>query len=89
MIHLETDAQRILTEMGRKQADFTGVRLKALNIPWTKMHRSTMARAQETGKIISHSLAEVPVEHCSLLEEGAPIPPEPPIGHWRPEKSAS
>lgn len=88
-ILLETDLQRVLTEMGRKQADFTGNRLKALNYPWTKMYRSTMTRAQETGKIISGSLPEVPVEHCSLLEEGAPIPPEPPLGHWRPEKSAS
>lgn len=85
----ETDLKRILTELGRKQADFTGNRLKALNFDWTKMIRSTMTRAQETGKIISQSLPDVPVEHCSLLEEGAPIPPEPPIGHWRPEKSAS
>lgn len=83
----ETDAKRILTEMGRKQADFTGSRLKSLNIDYTKMIRSTMSRAQETGKIISQSLPELPVELCSLLEEGAPIPPEPPIGHWRPEKS--
>lgn len=85
---IETDKQRILTEMGRKQAEFTGNRLKTLNIPWTKMIRSTMSRAQETGKIISMSLPEtLAVENCSLLEEGAPIPPEPPIGHWRPEKS--
>lgn len=85
----ETDLARVLTQLGRKQADFTGNRLKALNFDWTKMIRSTMTRAQETGKIISQSLPDVPVESCSLLEEGAPIPPEPPIGHWRPEKSAS
>lgn len=85
----ETDLQRVLTEVGRKQAGFTGNRLKTLNINWTKMHRSTMSRAQETGHIISQALPDVPVEHSSLLEEGAPIPPEPPIGHWRPETSAS
>lgn len=64
----------------------TGKRLKELNYPITKVVYSTMTRAQETGKIISSHLPEdVPVENCSLIEEGAPIPPEPPVGHWRPE----
>ena len=45
-----------------------------------------MARAQETGAIISSFLSEdLPVSHCSLLREGAPIPPEPKVGGWRPE----
>lgn len=48
-----------------------------------------MTRAQETGKIISGKLPAVPLENCSLIEEGAPIAPEPPIGHWRPEPSVS
>lgn len=84
-----TDAQRFLTDVGRQQAEFTGVRLKALDIPWDRMVKSTMTRAQETGKIIGQQVGEgIPlVEHCSLLEEGAPIAPEPPIGHWRPEPS--
>lgn len=74
--------------IGKQQAEFTGDRLKSLEIPWDKMIKSTMTRAQETGKIISTKIETIPaIEHCSLLEEGAPIPPEPPIGHWRPEPS--
>lgn len=41
-----TDADRLLTEIGRKQAAFTGDRLKILQIPFDKMIRSTMTRAQ-------------------------------------------
>ena len=44
-----------------------------------------MTRATETGKIISKHLSDVPVEYCSLIREGAPIPPEPPLNNWRPE----
>lgn len=68
----------------------TGDRLKTLEIPWTDMIWSTMTRAQETGTIISKALPSSPkVVNCSLIEEGAPIPPEPPIGHWRPEDSVN
>lgn len=86
-----SDPQRYLTEIGRQQAEFTGERLKALEIPWDRLVKSTMTRAQETGKIIAQKLDATPsvVEHCSLIEEGAPIAPEPPIGHWRPEPSVS
>lgn len=45
-----------------------------------------MTRAQETGGIISEQLdCDIPIHDCQLIEEGAPIPPEPPVGHWRPE----
>lgn len=84
-----TDADRFLTEVGRKQAAFTGERLNALQIPFDKMIRSTMTRAQETGKIISTNLTNIPIENCSLIEEGAPIAPQPPIGHWHPEPHVS
>lgn len=82
----KTDFQQKLTELGRQQANFTGERLKALTLPWTVMLQSTMTRAQETAGIINKCL-NVKVESCPLLEEGAPIPPEPPVGHWRPEDS--
>lgn len=85
----ETDTDRYLTEVGRRQAAFTGERLKELKIPFDLMVRSTMTRAQETGKIISSHIANIPIENCSLIEEGAPIPPEPAIGHWRPEPYVS
>lgn len=84
-----TDTDRYLTELGRKQAAFTGDRLRALQLPFDKMIRSTMTRAQETGKIISTQIANVPIENCSLIEEGAPIAPQPPIGHWHPEPHVS
>jgi len=51
------------------------------------MVKSTMTRAQETGDIILSRLepGSLAVKDCSMLEEGAPIPPEPPIGGWKPE----
>lgn len=83
----KTDKERFLSDVGRKQAEFTGQRLKALNISWDLMIKSTMTRAQETGDLICKYLPGLKIENCSLIEEGAPIPPEPPIGHWRPEPS--
>jgi hypothetical protein len=44
-----------------------------------------MKRANETAQIILTSLPDIPVSDCCLLEEGAPIPPEPPVGSWKPE----
>ena len=44
-----------------------------------------MTRATETANIILESLDMKDVEKCDMIREGAPIPPEPPIGHWRPE----
>jgi serine/threonine-protein phosphatase PGAM5 len=84
----ETDVERTLTEVGRIQAKLTGERLKELKIPFDNIFISTMTRAQETGKIIIKSLPEIEnlnVENDPLIEEGAPIAPEPKIGHWRPE----
>ncbi|CAB3222106.1 unnamed protein product [Arctia plantaginis] len=82
------DKERILTPLGRLQAEMTGKRLAALNIKWDLLVRSTMTRAQETAEIIAQHLRnDLPVRDCQLIEEGAPIPPEPPVGHWKPEKS--
>ncbi|XP_069356638.1 serine/threonine-protein phosphatase Pgam5, mitochondrial isoform X2 [Maniola hyperantus] len=81
-----TDKERVLTELGRQQADLTGKRLASLDIKWDLIVRSTMTRAQETAKIIEKHLAkDIQIKDCQLLEEGAPVPPEPPVGHWRPE----
>lgn len=44
-----------------------------------------MTRARETADIIAKHLPEVPREECSMLREGAPIKPEPPAGHWKPD----
>ncbi|CAH1801564.1 unnamed protein product [Owenia fusiformis] len=81
-----TDFERKLTALGKEQADFTGLRLSLMKQPWTKLISSTMTRAKETADIITKHLPEdVPRDYCDFLREGAPIPPEPPVGHWRPE----
>lgn len=72
--------------LGKEQAEMTGKRLKALNMPINRIVISTMTRAQETGKIISKFFPDIEPEHCDLIREGAPIPPEPRwVGHWCPE----
>jgi serine/threonine-protein phosphatase PGAM5 len=80
---------KTLTKLGQIQADYTGKRLKELGLPYTDLIKSTMSRAQETGSIISNSLVGVPVNNCDLLREGAPIPPEPPMGSWKQEMHVS
>ncbi|KAK7871299.1 hypothetical protein R5R35_007574 [Gryllus longicercus] len=80
------DSERTLTELGKQQAVRTGERLKELALPYTKLVRSTMTRATQTAQYIEQALEkELPVNDCCMLQEGAPIPPEPPVGHWKPE----
>ncbi|KAL1138710.1 hypothetical protein AAG570_008772, partial [Ranatra chinensis] len=80
-----TDPDRTLTELGKSQAKMTAMRLKELDLPYTSLVWSTMTRAKETAMIIREALSsEINIQECSLLEEGAPVPPEPPIGHWKP-----
>ncbi|XP_042203910.1 serine/threonine-protein phosphatase PGAM5, mitochondrial-like isoform X2 [Homarus americanus] len=80
------DSDRYLTKLGREQAALTGERLKCLELPFSRVVFSTMTRATETANIIMEKLSGVEeVESCDLLREGAPIPPEPPIGSWKPE----
>ncbi|XP_053951838.1 serine/threonine-protein phosphatase Pgam5, mitochondrial isoform X1 [Anastrepha ludens] len=83
------DKDHHLTELGRLQAKYTGQRLRELGIEWDKIVISTMTRAQETSEMILKEIDHDPekVKHCHYLREGAPIPPQPPVGHWRPEKS--
>ncbi|XP_033219450.1 serine/threonine-protein phosphatase PGAM5, mitochondrial-like isoform X2 [Belonocnema kinseyi] len=82
-----TDAERVLTKLGRKQAECTGKRLAELGLPYSLIVKSTMSRAQETASIIEEFLPKVETKNDSILVEGFPIPPEPPVGHWRPESS--
>jgi serine/threonine-protein phosphatase PGAM5 len=47
-----------------------------------------MKRAIETSELILKELQplnELEIQESDLLREGAPIPPEPPVGRWRPE----
>jgi serine/threonine-protein phosphatase PGAM5 len=79
----------ILTALGREQATETGKRLVQVGktLKFTKLYHSNMIRAIETADLIKNELQlpELPVKMDPLLAEGAPIPPEPPIGHWKPE----
>jgi len=87
----DSDDTHHLTERGRKQAEFTGKRLCELGIKWDKVVTSTMVRAQETSDIILKQIDydKEKVVNCAFLREGAPIPPQPPVGHWKPEASVS
>ncbi|XP_065333071.1 serine/threonine-protein phosphatase PGAM5, mitochondrial isoform X1 [Cloeon dipterum] len=83
----KTDKERTLTDFGQQQATLTGKRLAELALPYSSLIRSTMTRAIETAALIGKHLdKDIPSESCPLLHEGAPIPPEPPVGHWRPEQ---
>ncbi|CAH1404719.1 unnamed protein product [Nezara viridula] len=79
----ESDKEMVLTKLGIDQAMMTGKRLKELEIPYNEIVHSTMTRAVETAKIISSHIPDVPVKDCMLLEEGSPIPPEPPMTNWK------
>lgn len=82
-----TDLERYLTPLGKQQAELTGQRLKESGYNYTCLISSTMTRARETADIIHKVLPDIPREETDILREGAPIPPEPPLGSWRPEKN--
>ncbi|XP_020510471.1 serine/threonine-protein phosphatase PGAM5, mitochondrial isoform X4 [Labrus bergylta] len=79
------DKERILTPLGREQAELTGQRLAALGLKYDVLVHSSMARATETANIISKHLTGVELLRCDLLREGAPIEPVPPVTHWKPD----
>lgn len=76
-------------DIGRKQADLTGQRLKQLGIPYMRLVHSTMTRAIETAELIHEHIKHVPMESCELIREGEPVPPEPPFGIMKPEYKVS
>ncbi|KAI3372287.1 hypothetical protein L3Q82_022802 [Scortum barcoo] len=81
-----SDKERILTPLGREQAELTGKRLAALGLKYDVLIHSSMARATETAHIISkHLSGRVELVSCDLLREGAPIEPVPPVTHWKPD----
>ncbi|XP_022048507.1 serine/threonine-protein phosphatase PGAM5, mitochondrial isoform X6 [Acanthochromis polyacanthus] len=79
------DKERILTPLGREQAELTGQRLAALGLKYDVLIHSSMTRATETANIISKHLPGVDLVSCDLLREGAPIEPVPPVTHWKPD----
>ncbi|KAG8515038.1 Serine/threonine-protein phosphatase PGAM5, mitochondrial [Galemys pyrenaicus] len=70
---------------GREQAELTGLRLASLGLKFNKIVHSSMTRAVETTEIISKHLPGVCRVSTDLLREGAPIEPDPPVSHWKPE----
>ncbi|XP_044296928.1 serine/threonine-protein phosphatase PGAM5, mitochondrial isoform X2 [Varanus komodoensis] len=79
------DKDRNLTQLGREQAELTGKRLASLGLKFDKIVHSSMTRATETTNIISKHLPGVKKQSTDLLCEGAPIEPNPPSAHWKPE----
>ncbi|KAF7632912.1 hypothetical protein Mgra_00007691 [Meloidogyne graminicola] len=82
---------RKLTPLGREQAAFLGKRLSEAKdkFKYDKCVFSTLVRARETGEIMKNHMPHLEIECAldSMLEEGAPYPPEPPISHWRPKSA--
>ncbi|XP_029685326.1 serine/threonine-protein phosphatase PGAM5, mitochondrial isoform X2 [Takifugu rubripes] len=79
------DKERILTPLGREQAELTGHRLASLGLKYDVLIHSSMTRATETAQIISKYLPGVELSSCDLLREGAPIEPVPAVTHWKPD----
>ena len=75
----KNDDEKILTQMGIDQANFTGVRLAQLNLPLTYMVSSNMSRAKQTAGVIGQHLPDglLVLPDDPILREGAPYPPEP------------
>lgn len=82
----KNDDDKVLTDLGRMQAQQTGERLKNLNLKYTKLVCSNLIRAVETADIISSYLPDVPRQTCQMLREGSPVEPDPASSRWRPEK---
>ncbi|KAG8182712.1 hypothetical protein JTE90_026166 [Oedothorax gibbosus] len=72
-------SEKRLTALGRQQAELVGQRLKELKFNYTCMLRSSKVRAQETSDIIIKNFPDLPTENCDLLQEGAPLSPDPPV----------
>ena len=70
---------------GRQQAEATGKRLQELGLPYSLIVQSTIVRAKETAKIIEKYLKDITVKEDSVLSEGMPIAPDPPINIWNSE----
>ncbi|XP_054718248.1 serine/threonine-protein phosphatase PGAM5, mitochondrial-like [Uloborus diversus] len=81
----KADVDRRLTELGIKQAQAVGQRLLDLKFNYTSLVRSSMTRAIETSDIILKNFPDLSVKTDDVLREGAPIPPEPPVGYYKPE----
>jgi len=94
-----SDRQKRLTRLGREQLVLTGRRLREVGFEYDAIISSTMTRAKESANIIVDQLREcrsddeekaadaspMSIAVDQLLEEGAPLPPEPPLDFWQPD----
>ncbi|KAM8961568.1 serine/threonine-protein phosphatase PGAM5, mitochondrial-like isoform 1-T1 [Pelodytes ibericus] len=80
-----SDSERVLTALGCEQAELTGQRLARFGLKYNQIIYSSMTRAKETTEIISKHLPGVAKQSTDLLREGAPVRPEPPVCHWKPD----
>jgi len=78
----DADKDRVLTTLGRTQAECTGQHLAKLGVKYSDFTVSTMTRANETGEIILNQLQKtesdvieegIEVEKTDILREGHPI----------------
>lgn len=79
------EKDRTLTPLGREQAEPTGLRLASLGLNFNKIVHSSMTRTIETTAVLSKHLPGVSKVSTDLRREGAPIEPDPPVSHWKPE----
>ena len=64
-----------------------GKRMAASNVKFDRVVMSTLNRATETALLMLQQMPEENVAQTqsdSIIEEGAPYPPEPEVRHWRP-----
>ena len=79
------EKDRTLTPPGGEQAEPTGLRLASLGLNFNKIVHSSMTRAIDTTAVVSEHLPGVSKVGTDLRREGAPIEPDPPVSHWKPE----
>ncbi|KAE9551037.1 hypothetical protein FO519_005737 [Halicephalobus sp. NKZ332] len=86
VMNKDDPTEKKLTLLGREQASLLGKRLAESGINFTSLTMSTMTRAMETAGLILEKMPALKSKSDSILEEGAPYPPEPDAVHWRPSK---
>ena len=78
----QDDKEKVLTKLGRQQAEQTGKHLASLGVKYSDLVISTMTRANETGEIILKQLQDsdakvlsekFEIEKTDMLREGHPI----------------
>ena len=69
-------------DIGKQQANLTGLRLKEMDCKFKRLVHSGLPRARETAELIQRHINAEIFEVDSLLEEGGPLPPSPTQTYW-------